>query len=90
MQTGTRWGGKANPRDLTKTRQLELLRQKADREQAASIDVQAVRQDARRAGYQQGFEEGAAWAFEQLANAGVDVDAVLALDEPGDEDEAGE
>jgi flagellar biosynthesis/type III secretory pathway protein FliH len=85
MQTGTRWGGKANPRDLTKTRQLELLRQKTEREQAVHIDVEAIRRQA----YAEGYERGHAEAFEEAFTKGWDAlaqhlvsEGVLDADEP--------
>lgn len=94
MQTGERWSGKANPRDLTKTRQQHLLKAKAEREAAASIDIEAVK----RAEYERGFnaafgpafDAGVDWLREQLTQAGVDVDAVLALDDEPDDEAEGE
>lgn len=73
-----------------------MLRAKAEREAAASIDIEAVK----RAEYERGFnaafgpafDAGVDWLRDQLVQAGVDVDAVLALDdedddEPGDDED---
>jgi hypothetical protein len=91
MQTGNRWDGNANPRDLTKTRQQQLLREHEARKRAQEnpVDVEAICAQIRKEIYVEAFEAGAAWAFEQLANAGIDVDAVLALADD-ERDEGGE
>jgi len=64
MQTGNRWAGKANPRDLTKTRQQQLLAAQAARKAAADIDVEEVRREAQHAGFDAGFDAGhdAGWS----------------------------
>lgn len=61
----------------------------------ASVDIETVK----RAEFQRGFDAafgpafdaGVSWLRQELENAGVDVDAVLALgeDEPGDADDEG-
>jgi hypothetical protein len=90
MQTGNRWSGKANPRDLTLIRQQQLLREKAAREAAANIDPAEIRREAYRQGYGEGVEAGFLDGWHKLAGilteSGVDVDGVLALDEPADDE----
>jgi hypothetical protein len=88
MQTGNRWEGNANPRDLTRSRQQQLLREHEARKRAQDnpVDVAAIRKEAYAAAFEPAFQAGAEWAFGVLREAGVDVDAVLALDdEPGDD-----
>jgi len=88
-----------NPRDIT-GREYQRLHAEADaRKAAASVDIETVK----RAEYERGFDAafgpafdaGVDWLRDQLVQAGVDVDAVLALDDedddaPGDDDEGGE
>ena len=57
METGQRWSGGANPRDLTKMRQQELLKQHAARDQAED-NFAAVRRQATDEGYDAGFDAG--------------------------------
>lgn len=83
MNTGQRWSGKVSPRDLTATRQQQLLKEHAAREAAADIDVGAIRREAYAAAFEPAYVAGAQWAFNVLREAGIDVDAVLDLD--GDE-----
>jgi hypothetical protein len=88
--TGHRWSGAVNPRDLTGKRQREILAAKDKHEKAAAIGPAAIRAAIRKEVYAEAFEEGAAWAFETMANAGIDVDAVLSLDDEDDGDQAAE
>jgi uncharacterized MAPEG superfamily protein len=78
-----------NPRDITGRRYAEQQREQEARqraEEAGPVSVAAIRQEAVKRPHAEAFEAGAAWAFETIANAGVDVDAVLELDadEPGE------
>ena len=80
MDTGTRWSGKANPRDLTKTRQQALLRQKAEREAAANLDPVEE--------YHRGFQAGKDEGWENLLMAIVGMyqrDGLKAIEELLDE-----
>ena len=81
MNTGQRWSGKVSPRDLTATRQRQLLKEHAAREAAADIDVGAIRREAYDAAFEPAWKAGAEWAFGVLREAGIDVDAVLDLDD---------
>ena len=91
MQTGERWGGSAHPSDLTGARQRKLLAEKAEREkraeiraQAAAVDVAAIRQESYLAGFEAGFTAGWDALATQLTEAGIDVAAVLDLDDDED------
>lgn len=79
--TGSRYANQVSPRDITGRRTRELLREKADREKAADTDVAAIRREAYAAAFEPAFNAGAEWAFGILREAGMDVDAVLALDD---------
>jgi hypothetical protein len=87
MQTGTRWGGTANPRDLTKTRQLELLREKQAREAAATVDIEAVRQVAYTSGHAAGYEAGFIAGWQALADHLVEIGVLEADDGEHQDDE---
>jgi hypothetical protein len=88
METGQRWSGKANPRDLTKTRQQALLAEHARREAAANIDVAEVRRIAHQRGYEagheHGYEKGLKDGWDACITALVEA-GVLDPDEPGDD-----
>lgn len=86
METGTRWAGKANPRDLTATRQRRLLAEKARREAAQDIDIAEVRQRAHSAGHAAGYEKGLKDGWDACIAALVD-EGILDPDEPGDDTE---
>jgi hypothetical protein len=58
MQTGNRWSGRSNPRDLTLTRQQKLLADKAKKDAAADIDVDAVIRNTRKRAFDEGFQVG--------------------------------
>lgn len=87
METGQRWSGGANPRDLTKTRQLELLRQKAAREAAANevIDIASIKRRAFEDGHSTGWDAAISWVIERMTAVGLDPD-VLALDDDGEDE----
>ena len=84
--TGSRYANQVSPRDITGRRTRELLREKADREAAADIGIEAIRREAYAAAFEPAFQAGAEWAFGILREAGIDVDAVVALDD----DDAGD
>lgn len=81
--TGNRWEGATNPGDLTRKRQQQLLKAKADRE-AAQLNIAEVRKQAHRLGYDQGWIDGADFVLDKFREAGIDTDAVLSL--TGEED----
>ena len=58
--TGSRYANQVSPRDITGRTARELLRQKQDREAAANevIDVAAIREAGRHAGWLAGFDAG--------------------------------
>jgi hypothetical protein len=66
---------------VTGRRSRELLRQKADHEKSADIDVSEIRREAYAAAFEPAWKAGAEWAFNVLREAGLDVDSVLALDD---------
>lgn len=88
METGARGTQAISPRDITGRRARELLREKAAREKATD-NVEAIRREAFKSGFDAAWEPAylAGWTAlaEVLADAGVDVDAVLALDDDDDE-----
>jgi len=92
MPTGPRGTSPVSPRDLTGSRARVLLKEKADREKSAEIDVAAIKRDAFRAGFDAAWEPAylAGWnaLAETMANAGIDVDAVLDLDDEHQDDES--
>lgn len=92
MQTGTRWGGKANPRDLTKTRQQELLRQKQARDEAANVDVADVQRQAREVGFSDGWDAAIGWVIKRMTGIGLDPDILVVADDdaPAGDDAGGE
>ncbi len=79
MQTGNRWEGSTNPGDLTRKRQQQLLKAKADRE-APKPNISEVRRQAHSIGYDAGWIDGADFVLDKLRQAGLDVDSILALD----------
>jgi hypothetical protein len=85
MPTGARGSHPVSPRDITGRRSRDLLRQKADREKAASIDVSEIRRESFKSGFDAAWEPAylAGWnaLAEVLTEAGVDIDAVLSLDD---------
>jgi hypothetical protein len=89
--TGERGSGNSRPGDLTRVRQQQLLKTKAAREDAASIDLGEIRRAALRegidVGWGRGWDAGFAAALQQLRDAGLDVDAVLALDDDSEDAE---
>lgn len=86
MQTGNRWEGTSNPGDLTRKRQQQLLKAKAERE-AANLNIAEVRKQAHRTGYDQGWIDGADFVLDKFRQAGLDVDSILTLDDEPDEAE---
>ena len=88
MPTGPRGSAPVSPRDVTGRRSRELLREKAGREKDADTDVGAIRREAYAAAFEPAWKAGASWAFNVLREAGLDVDAMLSLDDDdqGDED----
>lgn len=87
--TGQRGGQRPHPGNTTG---MAFYRQQRDQDakrkaEAQTVDLAEIRRQARMDGIRQGFENGADWAFGILRDAGVDVDAVLALDadEPGED-----
>lgn len=88
--TGARFANPVSPRDITGRTARELLRQKQDREKAAgNIDeiVSAARHAGWQAGFASGFDAGWAGLAEVLTDAGLDVDAVVALDDDDHQDD---
>jgi len=75
MSTQQRWGGMANPKDLTGFRQRELIaqaeRDKAVRQMTAEDLAQQLR-DARRDGWRDGYADG----FESMAALLVESGAI--------------
>ena len=92
METGARGTQAVSPRDITGRRARELLNEKKAREKATD-NVEAIRRDSFKAGFDAAWEPAyvAGWTAlaEVLADAGVDVDAVLALDDEDAGDESG-
>jgi hypothetical protein len=95
QQTGQRGVQKPHPGNTTGMAFYRQQREQEAKRAAASqvVDLAAVRESAHAEGFEAGFVRGGEWAFEQLASAGIDVDAVLALqldtddqadDEPGE------
>jgi hypothetical protein len=78
---------RVSPRNITGRTYAQQHAEQAEREAAEHVDLAENRRALRKEIYAEAFEAGAAWAFEQIRNAGVDVDAVLALD---DEDDLGD
>jgi|SRR5271166_2734946 len=76
-----------SPRNITGRRYAEHDAKRS----VEAVDLAEVRRQAYAAVFEPAWNAGAEWAFGVLREAGVDVDAVLALDdEPGDEDEEAE
>jgi hypothetical protein len=84
METGNRWSGNASPRDLTKTRQQQLLKEKAAREAAKHVDIAEVQRVAFANGHAAGFEAGFTNGWDALAEHLV-AEGILEPDEPGDD-----
>jgi hypothetical protein len=93
MQTGQRGTQPVSPRDITGRRMRQLLREKAERDQAAGTPVDAIRRESFKSGFDAAWEPAflAGWnaLAEILTDAGVGVDAVLALgaDDAGEAEE---
>ena len=88
MQTGQRWAGKANPRDLTATRQRQLLAEHAAREAAANeIDLAAIKLRAFELGHAVGWDAAIAWVIAKMTDVGVDPDILVVA---GDDEPAGD
>jgi hypothetical protein len=69
METGTRWSGRSNPRDLTLIRQKQLLAEKAKRDAAADVDVDAVIRNTRKRAFDDGFQVGHDVGWASLATS---------------------
>lgn len=93
MQTGIRNSQPVSPRDITGRRARDLLAEKRVREKATD-NVEVIQRESFRLGFESGFESGfnAGWAglAEILIEAGIDVDAGLALDAGDDSDDESE
>jgi len=80
-----------NPRDLTGRKYVRLAAEQQEKQEAADLDVAEIRRQALAqgidAGYDAGFTAGWEAALQQLREVGLDVDAVMALDddEPGED-----
>lgn len=72
-------------RRLNPEAQQQLLKAKSDRE-TANLNIAEVRKQAHRIGYDAGWIDGADFVLDKLREAGLDVDAVLALDADDAED----
>jgi hypothetical protein len=83
VDTGQRWAGQASPRDLTKVRQQQLLREKAAREKRASesVDVAAIRKAAWGEGFEAGHKAAYDWLTGLMEDAGIDPDILVITDE---------
>jgi len=90
MQTGQRGQTPVSPMNRTGRIFQEQQREQEARKHGGDLDVAAIRKEARLAGFHQGFDAGANWAFETMANAGINVEEVLALDDGDQDDDAGE
>jgi hypothetical protein len=89
MQTGTRGSQRPAPGNTTGMTFFRQQREQEARKRAEDnpVDVAEVRKEAYAAAWEPAFTAGAEWAFGVLRDAGVDVDAVLAL---ADDDDAGD
>ena len=91
-QTGQRGSHPVSPRDITGRRSRELLRQKAEREKAASevIDVSEIRRESYMAGHSAGWDAAIAWVIERMTEIGLDPDILALDDDEHQDDDAGE
>jgi hypothetical protein len=89
METGTRWAGRANPRDLTAKRQQALLKERAAREAAASdvIDIAAIKRRAYEAGHSAGWDQAIEFVIGRMTEVGLDPDILAVGDDDAGEDE---
>jgi hypothetical protein len=94
-QTGNRWAsGSKKPGDFTGTQGVRLREKiRADqkaREDIASIDVAAIRESGRQAGFSQGWDAAIAWVIEKMTDVGVDPDILVVADDDEHQDDDGE
>jgi hypothetical protein len=89
--TGNRWAkGSKSPADFTGKQGIEirekLLADQQAREEAASIDIPALKRDEYLRGFDAGWDSATTWITEKMTEAGLDPDIlVVGTDEPDDE-----